>query len=202
MSQYGQGNSQWSGGNNPWNDDGTRQPVGGGPAGGNGGGSGNGGFPMWAIVLMIVLVMFFIGCCGCCGVLGWFGSVTPDTWAYSSTEVPAAYVQTAEDVGALEPGEVPDWFYSDGITDVREGFYLVTPEKVVVYKEDAVTPLTIVPMDDIMGAQLNRDTSFFVDSMITLVRRDGTTVTFPMSSERDGDEAFFKVIEDNMAGSD
>lgn len=205
MSQFGQGNSQWDGGKNPWADDGSNRPGGqpnssGGSGNFGGGGGSNNTMPVWAIILIVLGVMFFIGCAGCCGFLAWFGSVTPDTWAYAGNEVPQAYLETAEEVGALEPGEEPTWFYSDAITDIREGFYLVTPSKVVVYKQMAATKLRVVPMDEIVSADLYRETSFFIDSTITLELEDGSVVTFPVSSDRDGDEAFFKVIKDNMAG--
>ena len=64
------------------------------------------------------------------------------------------------------------------------------------------TPLTVVPFEEIATVELFRDESFFMDSTIVIELRDGTPISFPVSSESDGDIRFFEAIEDRVPASE
>jgi len=139
--------------------------------------------------------------CGGCGI--WFvylGTYAPETSVYAGNEVPNRFIETMKSVGALEEGETILYFYSDALTDIRDGFYFVSDRRVVVYAEAAGgSPLTTVGFDEIAELDIVRDESFFTDSQITLELKDGRPVSFPVSSEVGGDERFFEAIEERVA---
>lgn len=134
-------------------------------------------------------------CCGGFAGVMWLGATAPETSVYTGNQVPARFIDTMKEVGALEDGESIVYFYSDGITSIKEGFYFVSDRKVVVYAEHLQDKLTIIPFEDIESTSLSRDTSFFEDSQITIVKRNGEFVSFPVSSELDRDVQFNDQIE-------
>ncbi len=139
----------------------------------------------------------------CCGggvaFLVYLGAVSPETSVYVGKQVPEKYVQTARELGALDAGEQPKFFYSDGLLGIEEGFYLVTDKKVAIYSNDGRDPaLTVIPFDQIASAEIERDESFIGDSYIMLETIDGDYQAFPVSSEQGRDKLFFKVIEENI----
>jgi hypothetical protein len=155
--------------------------------------------PWWGWTLIGVGSVFLLSCVGCCGGVMWFGAVTPETFVYAPNEVPAKYLQRARDLGVLGPDEEVIWFYSDALFDVAEGMYFVTDQHVVIYREDVgMQPDLQIPYHEIQQADLHRDTSFVVDSMIELTLDDGSVVAFPVSSEMDRDEKFFDVIDQRI----
>ena len=154
--------------------------------------------PLWW-VFGTGIVLIVICCGGLLAGLVYVGVIGPETSVYVGNRVPERFLKTAREVGALEEGEQVRFFYSDAITDVRDGFYFVSDQKVVIYMEDGrETPLTAIPFDKIEQLDLFRDESFLNDSEITIETSDGDFFAFPVSSEFDRDEAFFKAIEDNV----
>jgi len=161
------------------------------------------GMPIWGWIVLGVVVVVILPCFGCFGFLVYVGSVTPEPTVYAGNRIPQRFLDTAADVGALEPGEDVRYFYSDAVLDIRDGFYFVSDRKVVVYIEGTQgNPLTVVEFDQIKEAELDRDESFFMDSMIYIELEDGTPVSFPVSSDQDGDVRFFEEIEDNYEPED
>jgi hypothetical protein len=152
----------------------------------------------WLVLsLAIVVGMSFFTCAG---FVVYLGAVGPETSVYPGNLVPKRFITTMRDVGALEDGEQIDFFYSDGFTDIRNGFYFVSDRKVAIYAEEAgETPLTAVSFDQIVDAHLVRDTSFIDDSEIVLELDDGRVLPFPVSSERDRDILFHEAIVRRLA---
>lgn len=155
---------------------------------------------------MVLWIAVGVGICvllPCCGMLGWFvyiGTYGPETSVYTGNEVPARFMNVMRDVGALEDGETILYFYSDALTDIRDGFYFVSDRGVAVYSDETGDkPLIKIPFDQIADADLVRDESFLGDSEITLKLKAGNPVSFPVSSEGDKDERFFEAIQDGMA---
>jgi hypothetical protein len=138
-------------------------------------------------------------CAGILGALMYMGTVGPETSVYAGNQVPKRYVETMKSVGALEQGETILYFYSDAMTDIRNGFYFVSDRKVAVYSQDAGgEPLTVVRFDEIADLDISRTDTFFEDSVITIELEDGRPVSFPVSGEADGDQRFFEAIQDRM----
>ena len=145
-----------------------------------------GAFAVFVCVGLIVLLMVV-------------GLSSPETSVYAGNQVPASYITTAREVGALGPNETPKFFYSDGLMGIKSGFYLVTNTNVAIYAEDGrETPLSVIPLKTVIDAQLDRDESFLEDSWISLETKAGDYYTFPVSSEFDRDELFFEAIQSNM----
>jgi len=125
-----------------------------------------------------------------------FGESVPETSVYAGNEVPNPFIETMKSVGALEEGETILYFYSDALTDIRDGFYFVSDRRVVIYSQaTGGSPLTTVGFEEIAEMNLDRDESFFTDSQITLELKDGRPLSFPVSSEVGGDQRFFEAIE-------
>ena len=154
--------------------------------------------PTWVWVLLGIGVFVVLSCGGCLTWIMYVGSIGPHTYVYAGNQVPAPFMETMRNVGALEDGENVRFFYSDALTDIRDGFYFVSDQRVVVYAQESVAPLISVPFDQIAEADLSRDMSLLVDSIITLSLTDGSPVAFPVSSESDGDQRFYDEIRKHI----
>ncbi len=150
--------------------------------------------PWWAWVLLVMGGLCALSCVSCIGFFAWFGANTPDTYIYAGNEVPATYLQTARALGVLDHDEKVQWFYSDDVLGIEDGFYFVSDRRVVVYRAGSTPPQAIAAFDQIAEVDLMRDTSFFADSTITLTLHDGDVIAFPLSSEKDRDVKFFELI--------
>jgi len=154
-------------------------------------------------------VPWLLGCLGLAGLvflallagLVYIGVYGPDTSVYPGSRVPSRYVETLRTVGALEPDEELLFFYSEAIVDVKNSCSFLSDRRVGMYVEGAVTPLVTISLDDVENVWLDRDTSFWVDSVITVLARDGRELWFPVSSEEDGDQRFFRALEARTVGS-
>lgn len=156
---------------------------------------------MWGWVLIVLGGLVVLSCAGMLGFVMYIGTVGPDTKVYTANEVPRRFVDVASGLGLLDPGERVQFFYSDALTDVREGMYLVTDKKVVVYIADAQTPATKAPFGTIERAELDSSGSAWEDGFITLVLTDETVVTFPVSGEAGRDRLMFDAIEAGRAAA-
>ena len=154
---------------------------------------------MW--VLIVVGAVIALGCAGFLGFAAYIGSVGPGTQIYAGNEVPKRFVDVANELKLLESGETIKFFYSDAMTDVRQGMYFVTDRKVVVYIADAATPATVVPFAKIEDADLQSSTSWIEKGSVTLHLTDGSVVIFPVSGEGKRDKLMFDAIRFTPAGT-
>jgi len=139
----------------------------------------------------------FLCCGGVIACIAYLGIFAPETSVYTGNRIPSQFLHTIESVGALDDDETILFFYSDGITDIRGGFYFVSDKKVVIYLQaTGDTPLTKIPFDDIREVEIYRNDSFFEDSEITLSLEDGQVLSFPVSSDFNRDQKFFEAIKD------
>ena len=144
-------------------------------------------------------VVLLMACGGAFSWLAYIGTVGPDTFVYAGNQVPARFVTTIKSAGALDDDETILYFYSDAMVDIRDGFYFVSDRKVAIYSQ-AVAPaaLTTVRFDEIAELDIYREESFFEDSQIVLELKDGRPISFPVSSEADGDQRFFDAIKSRV----
>lgn len=156
------------------------------------------GMPAWGWVLLIVGGALLLSCCSCLGIFVYIGAKGPDIAVYAGNQVPQKFTDIIDDTGVLEPDEKILFFYSDAMIDITEGFYLVTDRKVVTYSSAVSPHETLVPYADIASADIYRDTSFFNDSQIELTLKDGSIVSFPVSSEFDRDVSVHEAIEQRI----
>lgn len=113
----------------------------------------------------------------------------------AGAQLPTDYLETIRETGVLDDDEDVVFFYSDALMDIRDGFYLLTDRKVVVYSATYSDPAIPVPFDDIRDLEVEFDDSFLADSTVWITRSDGSTVSFPLSSERGGDKRFYEALE-------
>ena len=156
------------------------------------------GVPWWGWVLIIGGGLTVLTCAGLIGFVSYIGAKGPDTKAYTGNELPAKYLTIVNDLALLDPGEQIRFFYSDAMTDIKEGFYFVSDRKVVVYIEDAAVPATKVPFARIAAAAIERTDSVLEDSTITLTLTDDSVVSFPVSNELDRDKLVHETIEKSI----
>lgn len=149
----------------------------------------------WLIGIAVVVVV------GCVGVLAYLGIYGPDTAVYTGNRVPSRFLRTIKSVGALDEDETILFFYSDALTDIRDGFYFVSNKKVAIYIRETDTPLTAIPFQDIARAELHRSDSFLEDSQITLYLHNGNVHSLPVSNEHDGDRQFFDAIQQRIGNA-
>lgn len=143
------------------------------------------------IIFGIVLVLSFTALTATCL---YFVAQGPDTKVLPGRQVPARFVSQIRSLGVLEADEQIEYFYSDALFDIEDGFYLLTDRKVVVYSCDYEVPAVIVPLSEIADLSVTYDNSFFTDSLIRIISSDETAVTFPVSSEGGGDKTFYMAL--------
>lgn len=154
----------------------------------------------WLIVLGTLAVLGMGGVCATCM---YVGMVAPDTKVLSGRQIPKKFMDQIRDLDVLEPGEQIQYFYSDGLLNIEEGFYLITERKVVVYSREYDEPAILVPFSEIAEIDADFSNTWLGESWITLTLTDGTSVSFPASSEGGGDRkmeaALAKQVEKNKA---
>ena len=159
------------------------------------------GSRLWLWLLLGVAAVVILLCGGCLAFLMYVGTYAPETSVYAGNEVPNQFIETMKSLGALDDDETILYFYSDALTDIRDGFCFVSENRVVVYSEAAGgSPLSVVRFDEIADLTLDRNESFFIDSQITLELKNGRPVSFPVSSETGGDQRFFEAIQTRVEG--
>ncbi len=147
-------------------------------------------------------VLTFIGV-GCGGIFAlllvvivFVGSTGPSIDIYPGRQLPKEYLETVQGLGLLEPEEEVRYFYSDAISEIEEGFYLVTYENLILYSREWAEPSTVVPLDQIQFIDAQYDDSFWQDSYISVTTYEGMELTFPLSSQKGLDRKFVRAIEE------
>ncbi len=154
----------------------------------------------WVIVLVIgvpVSVCVAIG-----AVCMYIGAMSPDTKVLSGRQVPARFIRQIRDLGVLQADEQIEYFYSDALTNIENGFYLLTDRNVVVYSREFEEPAIIVPLEDIVDAEAEYSDTWLEDGTIVLTLSDGTSVSFPVSSQGGGDRRMFSALKKKAGLSD
>lgn len=150
-------------------------------------------------ILVVVAVLGVGSCATVVGAVLYIGATAPETKVYASNEIPDKYRDTINDLRLVDPGEPLIWFYSDSIGDIRDGFSFVSDRKVVVYDADnKASPASVVPFQEIADVRLHRESTWLLDSSITLILKDGRTVGFPVSNELDRDQDVYDTIVKSM----
>lgn len=145
----------------------------------------------------IVIAIVILGACTAGLGLVWLfylGSVGPEIYVVSGQQITKAQSAIIEELGLLDDSERIRFFYSDALTDIKEGMYLVTDRKLVLYNENWVEPRLVAPFASIKDVQLDRNESFFEDSLLNVMLENGETWTLPLSSERGNDKVFYEYL--------
>ena len=127
----------------------------------------------------------------CLFVLSIFG---PEIHVVNGKQIPKRHMNQIESLGLLDEGEQIAYFYSDALSDIREGMYFVSDKNLVVYSEDWDPPAIITPFEDILELSADYNASFWEDSLIWVRLTDETEFAIPVSSDRGGDKRFFEYL--------
>lgn len=133
-----------------------------------------------------------------CGMCMYVGMVGPDTKVLPGRQLPARFLAQIRELNVLEPDEQIQFFYSDALINIEEGFYLVTDRKLVVYSRAFDEPAILVPFSDIEEIEGDFSDSWFVDSAVTVTLTDGTYVSFPASAEAGGDRMMYEALKKKL----
>lgn len=144
------------------------------------------GVGLSALMAMFVAFVFYVGVAG------------PEIEVLAGPQVQARFMDTIRATGVLESDEEIIFFYSDAVLDITTGFYLLTDRKVVVYSTAYSEPALLVPFGDIQELDIEYDEGFFTDSVVWVTRTDGSTVSFPLSSEGGGDRRFYEALAERQ----
>ena len=120
--------------------------------------------------------------------------VGPPTFAVPGHQMKKRHVQAVRDLGLVKPGEEIRYFYSDALTDIKGGMYLVTDSAMVMYCDEWEKPDRVIPFSEIKGADAVFSDTWIEDSYITLTLHNGEEIGFPVSRERKGDKNFLEFI--------
>ena len=144
-----------------------------------------------------------IGCGGLAvlsvvGIFGYLfvvGTVGPETSVYTGNRVPARFVNVVKDLQLLDEDEQIRWFYSDALTDIKNGLYFATDDRLVLYSEAWDRPAIVIPLNEIGDITAVYNSSFFEDSTVFVTKHDETEYSFPLSSEKGLDKKFVEWLQ-------
>ena len=125
------------------------------------------------------------------------GSRGPDTSIYFGRQIPHRFLKEIRSLELIGAEEEIKYFYSDALTDIKEGMYFVTNKNLVLYSSEWEEPKTILIYSDIFNVEPDYNDSFFEDSMILIDTLD-YTISLPLSSEYGRDRKFVEFILEKM----
>jgi len=128
------------------------------------------------------------------GYLMILGSLSPPTEVIPGNLLNKKYSTFIREQILIEHGDEIIYWYSDGFSDFKSGFYFFTKEKVIVFCKDWEDPAIIMPFTIIEDIKFEYNPSFFEDSRIILMLNKDTEVYFPVSSEKGGDKKFYNAL--------
>ncbi len=149
-------------------------------------------------VLLIVGGAFGVITVVVCGGIIYVFSKSPDTRVLPGRQIPTRFVEQIDKLAVLEDGEQIQFFYSDAVTDIADGFYLVTDRAVIIYSNQFDEPTIRVPFEEIVDIEADFSDSWFMDSTITLSLADGSLASFPVSSEGGGDKQVYDALKKKL----
>ena len=135
------------------------------------------------IILLIIIVF-----------IGILVVYSPDTKIVPGVQLKSSYLSVIRDLKLLDHNENIIFFYSDGLFDIKEGFYFFSDKKLVIYNESLEEPTIIISFSEIEDIELDRSESSWDDSQITVYLLDETMVWFPVSKENDGDKKYYDSL--------
>lgn len=134
-------------------------------------------------------------------VVAWFVALLnngPDTSVYLGAQVPKHFMNDVRKLGLLEEGETIKFFYSDGIFDIKDGFYFVSDKHLVIYSDVWEEPASVFTFDEIISLDVEYNDSFLDDSMVYF-ETETYAMSFPVSSEYGRDKQFVEYLEEQIA---
>ncbi len=127
-------------------------------------------------------------------------ATVPETAVLQGDQLSTDLHAIVESLDILEPTERILYFYSDGIWDIKEGFYLLTNQALILWGENFVPEGTAIPVIRLAPSEITSIGVYYSDSWIedSVVRIDsgGWNYQFPLSVENGGDRSFITALEE------
>ncbi len=127
-------------------------------------------------------------------------ATAPETAVLQGDQLSTELHAIVESLDILEPTETILYFYSDGAWDIREGFYMLTDQAVILWGEEffpegeeVLVPAARLALDQITSIGVNYSDSWLASSVS--VDALGWNYRFPLSSESGGDRRFITALE-------
>ena len=127
-------------------------------------------------------------------------TTVPETAVLEGDQLSTDIHAMVESLDILEPTERILYLYSDGIWDIKEGFYLLTTQALILWGENFVPEGTAVPALRLAPSEITSIGVYYSDSWLgdSFVRVDsgGWNYQFPLSAENGGDRSFITALEE------
>ena len=146
----------------------------------------------WLIVSGLLFGTVLLALTGTCF---YFIAVTPEDRVLTGPQMPVRYTAQIRALGILDPAERIDFFYTDAMWNIEEGFYLLTDRNVVIYARSAEVPAILVPFDQIIEIEVEYSSDWMSNTWITLTLTNTTYVSFPVSAEAGGDRRMYDALK-------
>ena len=108
---------------------------------------------------------------------------------------------TIESLEILEPTETILYFYSDSAWEIREGFYMLTDQAVILWGEEfapaaeGLAPTVRLPLNQITSIKVHYADSSLDENSAVSVDSGGWHYEFPLSPDDGGDRSFITELE-------
>lgn len=121
---------------------------------------------------------------------------SPEAEVISGKDLQDQYLDFVWEQEIVDRSEEIQYWYSDGVLDFTEGFYLFTDKKVVVFCDEWEEPASIISYSQIIDIEFEQNSSDLEDSQITLLLTDDYDydIHFPVASDNGGDQIFYDQL--------
>ena len=122
------------------------------------------------------------------------GYYSPETEVISGRQLKKEYADFVKKNKLTDSTENIQYWYSDGFMDFKNGFYFFTEKKIILYNSDWAIPKIEIPLKNIRIINFEKQASSWENGRISLSLKDNTTIDFPLSSEKGGDDKFYNRL--------
>lgn len=113
-------------------------------------------------------------------------------------EIPPRLLARMNELVSLGSDEKIQFFYSDALVDIADGFYVLTDQRVILYSNTQELSLfgsrLLVPFSAIDAVEAHFSDNPAEDTVIEVVLADGPIYYFPASTEDAGDRKMFSYL--------
>ena len=122
--------------------------------------------------------------------------ILPNTQVMSGDQLPNRVVSMLESTGLIEEGEEVIYYYSGAmISYANDGNYFTKNQVVSYWKENGELYAEQARYQDIEDIQVEYSESFLDDTIVTILRTDGTEFILLVSAEADKDHDFVAELK-------
>ncbi len=143
----------------------------------------------WSFGLLLLLVI---------GTISYIGYMAPSTRVLPGRQIPARHAARINGLVPLDPDERIQFFYSDALIDIADGFYMLTDRRLVIYSSAYEEPQVTIPFSAISDIDAEFSETWIDDSLIWVFLDDDSYLAFPASPEGGGDRRMFALLRQSV----